>query len=890
MRINTIVKNYKIKLIFLFSFILLLITVLLPKEKFKENLAQNIRIQTCQPNFTNIYDTQIFKIKRLLKGAINFAIKGCEHEKIKINISFSNYAKIKKDRLKALKSGTLINPEKVPATIVYQNETFKAKIRLKGDLASHWAVNKQWSLKIELRNGKSINGMKEFSITKLKERAFPGNLIIRNQQSRMGLISPNFKIYKININGSDEGLMIAEEQFSNVFLENRRLKDSLIFKLTNDVNLKIDYLSKLNIDKKDSLFKKQGKIEVDIYNKKKIDEEEYLRDHETLIKSINVILNSEYSDSEKSIMLKNYFNVEKFAKLLANSISFTNFHSLWFTNLRFYLNPYTLKVEPIPTDNMYLKPFQDLSDYTKKLKSIDTLNAIGIIKIFWNDKDFISAYKKSLNQIKFDLDKIRMDSVELCSKFEDYCRKTIDFKDLEKHILELLKKGEQIFPRLDLKNVNKKDKINLPTTSITSDELKIFKIFNTYIYARLFNEQLKVYNLTSNDINLKNIDLYYNQKNISSCKTFKKKNCTVKTHNLNFKLDKTVQDLSHKEIKLNLKNNKKSIVWAKINGSVKNKNFSYSVKVEKKEFDTEFFINKKKYNKKHLSNLINKTFVIGGKLLIEKPIIVPKNYNLTIKPGSELIFKNKSYIYLNHGNLILDGNDKQIVLKTNEEYWGGIYVNNAPGISKINNTKIISIKNFEHEGIFLTGAVNFYRSNIEIFNTTIIDNKSEDALNIIKSNFKIKNTLIKNTLSDGIDSDFSNGLIKNTFFKNIGGDAIDTSGSNVTIVDTTIHNVKDKALSAGENSKINIENLKIDSSTFGLVSKDLSTINGTKINITNSIKFDVMAFEKKKHFGPGFINIKEAITKNQILSQTGSKIIINNKLINTENFDIKDFY
>ena len=156
MRINTIIKNYKIKLIFLFSLILLLIAVLLPKENFKENLAQNIRIHTCQPNFTNINDTQVFKIKRLLKGAINFVIKGCKHEKIKINISFSNYAKIKKDRLKALKNGTLLNPEKVPATIIYQNEKFKAKIRLKGDLLNHWALNKQWSLKIELRNGKSI--------------------------------------------------------------------------------------------------------------------------------------------------------------------------------------------------------------------------------------------------------------------------------------------------------------------------------------------------------------------------------------------------------------------------------------------------------------------------------------------------------------------------------------------------------------------------------------------------------------------------------------------------------------------------------------------------------------------------------------------------------------
>ena len=35
------------------------------------------------------------------------------------------------------------------------------------------------------------------------------------------------------------GLMVIEEQFSNVFLENRKLKDGLIFKLTNEAKFKI---------------------------------------------------------------------------------------------------------------------------------------------------------------------------------------------------------------------------------------------------------------------------------------------------------------------------------------------------------------------------------------------------------------------------------------------------------------------------------------------------------------------------------------------------------------------------------------------------------------------------------------------------------------------------
>ena len=202
MRINILFKNFKIKLIFLLLVIILLIFAILPKGNFKENLAQNIRIYTCQPNFTNHDDAQLFKIKRLIKGTLNFLKKGCEYEEIKIHINFNNFSKIKKDRLRALQANVLIAPKKVSATIIHKNKKFRAKVRLKGDLSNHWGLNKQWSLRIELRNGKSINGMKEFSITKLKERSFPENLIIGKQFSRMGLISPNFKIYKINVNGS----------------------------------------------------------------------------------------------------------------------------------------------------------------------------------------------------------------------------------------------------------------------------------------------------------------------------------------------------------------------------------------------------------------------------------------------------------------------------------------------------------------------------------------------------------------------------------------------------------------------------------------------------------------------------------------------------------------
>ena len=67
--------------------------------------------------------------------------------------------------------------------------------------------------------------------------------------------------------------------------------------------------------------------------------------------------------------------------------------------------------------------------------------------------------------------------------------------------------------------------------------------------------------------------------------------------------------------------------------------------------------------------------------------------------------------------LILDGSEKEIVLRPKDHTWRGIYVNNAAELSLINNTRIDSVQNFQHEGINLTGGVNFYKSDVEIINT-----------------------------------------------------------------------------------------------------------------------------------------------------------------------------
>ena len=128
-------------------------------------------------------------------------------------------------------------------------------------------------------------------------------------------------------------------------------------------------------------------------------------------------------------------------------------------------------------------------------------------------------------------------------------------------------------------------------------------------------------------------------------------------------------------------------------------------------------------------------------------------------------------------------------------------------------------------------------------------------MNIIKSNFLIKDSYFENTNADALDIDFSNGKIG------------------------------DKAISVGEQSKIIISNSYIQASHFGLVAKDKSVIEGNNITITNN-DIGVAAYIKKSEYGPAEIKLTNSqLEKNEIniFNQKFSKIKINNKDIDSIN-------
>ena len=88
---------------------------------------------------------------------------------------------------------------------------------------------------------------------------------------------------------------------------------------------------------------------------------------------------------------------------------------------------------------------------------------------------------------------------------------------------------------------------------------------------------------------------------------------------------------------------------------------------------------------------------------------------------------------------------------------------------------------FSQERLIM-GSINFFQTNVIIENTKFKNIFSEDAVNIVSSDYSINESFFENIKSDAIDIDFSNGRITNSEFLNIQNDAIDFSGSKSEII------------------------------------------------------------------------------------------------------------
>ena len=138
-------------------------------------------------------------------------------------------------------------------------------------------------------------------------------------------------------------------------------------------------------------------------------------------------------------------------------------------------------------------------------------------------------------------------------------------------------------------------------------------------------------------------------------------------------------------------------------------------------------------------------------------------------------------------------------------------------------------------------------------------NASEDAINLVGSNSYIENLKIYNSQSDAIDIDFGSGQIINSLFKNIGNDGKDLSGTESFLKNLEFVNISDKIISVGENSNVQILNLKGTNSFVGVASKDGSKTIVQEVEF-NGVNIPFASYIKKLSYEAANLDVKKIST------------------------------
>lgn len=783
---------------------------------------------------------------------------------ISIEIDQAAYEKILKKREVALQTEILLTSDEdvVPSKIQYQDQSLKAKIRLKGDWTDH-LEGEQWSFRIKVENEATLDGMKKFSLHHPKTRNYAGEWLFHEVLKEAGILYLKYKFVQVELvikNGINKrikqlGLYALEESFDKQLIERNKRREGIILKIdeaplwqeradfsTKNLNpLELEYVQLANFDN----------LNILPYAEKRIRQDSQLFKQ---FKSGQQLLTA-YLQGE--LLISDVFDVPLLAKYNAICNLFGANHALAWHNYRFYYNPISAKLEPIGFDaNAVLKEWYF---YTYK-------NA-------QQDLAYMKAYTQALTEVTAD----------------GYVEKLLQWKGLNERI-DLL---QRVYPSYHWEG----EKILKHNQQLLKTNLAPVKSTNVF-FDKIDKQSLKISIENFGKFPIEIVGLEHEKgkqlgkvikETIISAKDkriitirldpdFSKQFVSKKMKKTEFDFQKDIDKLRIVYQTVGTRLTKKTAIlpWSK-NKQLPENIFTKTPTVEQFDF---------------LSIDEEAKIIIcqKGFWRIDQALIIPAGYTFLLTAGTRLELTKVVSKIISFSPIRFEGTKEQpIEIYSSTQKGQGILVFNTQDTSSINHCKFTGLSNPTMKDWAVTGAINFYKAPVKINNSLFADNRSEDALNIINTHFEMKNVFFSNTASDAFDGDFVEGKLTNCIFNDLGNDAIDISGSHIIVEEVIIQNAGDKGLSAGESSTMQAKQVVIKESEIAVASKDQSSIELNNCLLNNN-KLAFTAFQKKSEFGVATIKGDSIKMDNNTLIhliEQGSTLWLNGKKMPTTN-KVKD--
>ncbi len=830
-------------------------------------------------------------IKKQIQGKFQ------EVDKIYINIDFQTMKELNNRRIEFIKNNSINveNNQWLDVTLDYRNDTYESKIRFKGrSTDTHLNPtmrneNISYKIKIKKREEGNILGMREFNLMDLRRRGYLLEWYARKFLQNEGLIFLDYKFVNLFINGKDHGIYAMDEAISEATLTRNKRRNSVSVRIDNNyVGTNVD-LSLTNPERAgfnnvyiiadiDTLNETIGASHRELTNRNIFNNSFPITIKEKIISKpdgktlLNYNTASNLIDNFRKGKLKTeeVFDIDQLAKGFAASDIFDGWHGINWTNLSFYFNPISLKLEPI---------FQDWynegsvstgnEEVQRSIRYLDVYNYGIFYKNIFSSDEFLEKYVHYLE--KYSNDKY----------FKDFNKKIQ--KELDSNLKKIYKSSPYyIFPK-ELFERKKKlvksfvyhyDPIYFSLVSSAkhreNSNIAIFEFGNKHILPIKINKIIftnfngdTVEKLTNFNLKPRNLKMFSSKKFDQSPIEYE----LLEFENLKFKKFKEVK------VQFNVIGSSK-----KFYKSLKNP--IERLPKEKIILDN-FIINsqdKSILNKDEFIDIVDNNYIIReGNWIIYDDLFIPKDKKLIISAGTELQIINSSQIISKSPIIAIGLPDKKIFINSpHNDYKIGqcIIILENPSTSIFENVEFNNLRNCDKGSINSEGSLNVYKSKIKMKNIKFSNNKyGDDGLNFINSEFELDNVHLNNIYADGLDLDYSVGTIKDFSCINCLNDGIDISNTTLRLENFGADDIFDKAISVGENSIIEAKNISIKNSNIGLAIKDGSTANIQDVNIESS-KYPLALYVKKQEFGVPEIKINSMVltdNMNPILLEDGAR-------------------
>lgn len=812
-------------------------------------------------------------------------------ETFHIELDTSEYLKLQEVRKRAFNVGLLQSTDDdwVKGFVFSENKAMKARLRLKGDWLDHQHGDK-WSFRIKLKNDNTWKRMKVFSVQSPMARMGVNEWYLHKVYLSEGILTTRYGFVPLSFKGNELGLYAWEEHFTKQLLESQQRREGPILRFLEDAM----WDTRTFNEERKRNYKKTPYFAAAVikpFSPSKIIEDSLK------MQQFEIAQNLVYQYKTRNATAGMIFNLDVLAGFFATADVFFARHSLIWHNQRFYYNPVLCKLEPIAFDCFSdiglgemagRKIWGNINTHSRGVAGDEYL----MLRELFNDTTFVNKYifylekyssKNYLDSIAtLFLDEAVVYDSLMKMEFPDYVFDTSQLylnADNVRDEIAIFKENFKKRKKENLLWVNQSvakpvldsilDDAFLPNLvhcyqQSSSEDSLVFKIKN------FFPQQLVILGFGNGK---KIIDRFLVPSPELSSYGFKDNEFVVRIENIDvnyifFTRKGGNQIISTEIFKWKEPDNSPSPLQELI------ASYPFESNIE-------------------LFNVDGRNIVFKqGNIKVKKPLIIPEGYTVIIKEGTTIDILNSAMFITFSKVLIMGESDNPVKITSSDFSANGFTVLQAEGKSIINNVIFENLNTLNYKGWTLTGAVTFYESDVEIENTLFYRNQCEDALNIIRSDFKVENSSFDYIFADAFDSDFSVGEVLNTIFTNIGNDAIDFSGSDILIADTKMYDVSDKGISGGEDSRLIVRNCVVERANIGIASKDLSTVivESTKLKDCN---YGIVLLKKKPEYGPAIMILKDVEfinAKTEKLIEEGSVVTENGKRIEGKIKNVADMF